>query len=263
MFGMGQKFPESWTFINIKKDFLPKLNKCLKEAGFGAPVPLYENFVKYVSINPLYKLESQPNTQRDGKLNKASFKDRCNLIREVMQNLYSGLKNDESVAYHVEAVASFFESMTFILLKRVQPMLTDSSVTKAEDKQFGLNEITKLVQLPVNDFIESYAKFKSRIQNARNIRSSIPRFLVKMLTDLIARDLDQSIFQLLCDLIYECLKHTERNSGRIFSYILKQISKITKKSYKDTIIKKILVKLIVESVSELNAEIPETNKQTV
>ena len=56
---------------------------------------------------------------RDGKLNKASFKERCNLLREAMQSLYAGLQNDESVAFHVEAVASFFETLTFILLKRV------------------------------------------------------------------------------------------------------------------------------------------------
>ena len=61
IFQIGSKFPESWTYVNIKKDFLPKLNKCLKEAGYGAPVALYENFVKYVSINPLYKLETKPN----------------------------------------------------------------------------------------------------------------------------------------------------------------------------------------------------------
>ena len=81
---IGKTFPESWTFINIKKDFLPKLNKCLKDAGYGAPVTLYENLVKYVSINPLYKLEAQPNPALEGKINKASFKDRCNLVRELM-----------------------------------------------------------------------------------------------------------------------------------------------------------------------------------
>ena len=54
MFSIGKNFPECWTYVNIKKDFLPKLNSCLKEAGFGAPVTMYENFVKYVSICPIY-----------------------------------------------------------------------------------------------------------------------------------------------------------------------------------------------------------------
>ena len=54
MFNIGKSFPESWSHINIKKDFLPKVNKCLKDAGYGAPVTLYENFVKYVSVCPIY-----------------------------------------------------------------------------------------------------------------------------------------------------------------------------------------------------------------
>lgn len=54
LFNIGRNYPESWSNINIKKDFLPKLIRCLKEAGYGAPVTLYENFVKYVSICPIY-----------------------------------------------------------------------------------------------------------------------------------------------------------------------------------------------------------------
>ena len=90
IFSIGKSFPESFTYINLKKDFLPKLMKCLKDAGYGAPVTLYDNFVKYVSICPLYQLTAtaQPN---EGKLNKASFKERCNLLRDVMQALYAGL----------------------------------------------------------------------------------------------------------------------------------------------------------------------------
>jgi len=56
IFNLGKSFPESWSFINIKKDFLPKLYKCLKDAGYGAPVILYENFVKYIPICPIYQL---------------------------------------------------------------------------------------------------------------------------------------------------------------------------------------------------------------
>ena len=144
IFNIGKTFPESWTFINIKKDFLPKLNRCLKDAGYGAPVTLYENFVKYVSINPLYKLEAQPNPAVEGKMNKASFKDRCNLVRELMQNMFAGLQNDESVAFHVELVASYYETLTFLLLKRVQPIMANEAL-KPEDKEFALGEITKVI----------------------------------------------------------------------------------------------------------------------
>ena len=97
---------------------MPKLNKCLKEAGYGAPVTLYENFVKYVSICPIYQLTNTPQPN-EGKLNKASFKERCNLLRETFVALWAGLETDESVAFHVEHVACYFETLTFVLLKRV------------------------------------------------------------------------------------------------------------------------------------------------
>ena len=69
--------------------FLPKLYKCLKDGAFGAPTSLYENFVKYLSVCPLYKLTDF--AQSEDKNNKASFKDRCNLIRELMLNLYTAI----------------------------------------------------------------------------------------------------------------------------------------------------------------------------
>jgi len=52
--------------------------------------------------------------------NKASFKDRCNLIRELFVNLYGGLKNEEAPLFHGELVSAYFESLAFVLLKRVQ-----------------------------------------------------------------------------------------------------------------------------------------------
>jgi len=57
IFTLGVNFPEEcWKFIQIKKNFIPKLHTCLKAAGFGSPVALYQNFVKFVSIFPLFKL---------------------------------------------------------------------------------------------------------------------------------------------------------------------------------------------------------------
>jgi hypothetical protein len=86
LFTLCAKFPDCWDYVQIKKDFLPKLYKCLKESAFGAPTPLYENFVRYLSVCPLYRLDI------DDKVNKASFKDRCGLIREVLVMLYQGIQ---------------------------------------------------------------------------------------------------------------------------------------------------------------------------
>jgi hypothetical protein len=42
------------------------------------------------------------------------------MIREVMVTFYTAISNDEAVAYHIDLVNSYCESLTFILLKRVQ-----------------------------------------------------------------------------------------------------------------------------------------------
>lgn len=56
VFSLAKNYPHSWNNINIKKDFIPKLYTTLKNAGFGAPTHLYENFVKFVSVFPFYHL---------------------------------------------------------------------------------------------------------------------------------------------------------------------------------------------------------------
>lgn len=77
---------------------------------------------------PLYKLSDYT----EDKVNKASFKDRCNMIREVMVTFYTAITNDEAVTYHIDLVNSYCESLTFILLKRVQ------TVTDSADQQFAM-----------------------------------------------------------------------------------------------------------------------------
>lgn len=89
LFTLAKNFPDCWKHISIKKDFLPKLLKCLKAGGYGAPVALYENFVKYLSVCPLYKLHD---FDESDKQNKASFKDRCQLLREVLLALNAGIE---------------------------------------------------------------------------------------------------------------------------------------------------------------------------
>lgn len=188
IFTIGKNFPESaWISLNIKKDFLPKLYKCLKEAGFGAQTSLYENFVKFVSVCPIYNLTPATINNSD-KLNKASFKERCNLIRECLVNLFAGLKIDEAALFHTELVAAYFESLAFILLKRVQVL--HGAVSEADLEFAGKEVLHKLVELPVLQFVESYSKLRSKAMNERNIRVTIPSRLAKMLVDLAEREFD-------------------------------------------------------------------------
>ena len=62
LFNLGKNYPECWKYVTVKKVVLPNLNKCLKEAGYGAPVTLYQNLIKFVSIVPLYNLQAPSET---------------------------------------------------------------------------------------------------------------------------------------------------------------------------------------------------------
>lgn len=135
---------------------------------------------------------------------------------------------------------------------------------KDEEREFGLTEVVaKAIQLPIDDFVTNYSKFSSAIQNARNIRMSIPRRFAKMLVDLASRDIDKVLFARVCEVFYKCLDHTQRNSGRLFAYVLKQLKEIRQPEYLELVCKTALAPLLVDLRSELTKEIPDANKQTV
>jgi len=134
---------------------------------------LYENFVKYASVCPLYQLTD---IKDDDKLNKASLKERANLIREMLSALYQGLRNEESVTFHRELVHSYFETLTFILIKRVEPL--SSKPDSAQDLEFVMTQILKSFELPVEDYILTFVKNKSKAIIQRNLKTSIPERMV-------------------------------------------------------------------------------------
>ena len=108
-----------------------------------------------------------------------------------------------------------------------------------------------------------FAKFKSRVQNARNIRITIPKYLTKMIVDLAARDIDEALLNRVCEATFSVLGRTERNSGRVFASILKQLDKVTNLASRKIIVEQILAQLLQTTAAELATEIPDANKQTV
>jgi hypothetical protein len=59
-------------------------------------------------------------------------------MRETLTHFYSGLKlNEESVAFHGELVSSFYETLSFIILKRIQPLAAVEN--NDDDLEFALN----------------------------------------------------------------------------------------------------------------------------
>lgn len=83
-----------------------------------------------------------------------------------------------------------------------------------------------------------------------------------MLFDLASRNLDKTLFSRLCEIFLGCLDHAARNSGRIFSYVLKHLKNF-KPEYMSIVVQSGLAPLIASMGQELTKEIPDANKQTV
>jgi len=58
----------------------------------------------------------------------------------------------------------YSETFAFILLKRVQPLVISEKASD-EDKDFVILQMKKCIQLPLEDFINNYEKFNSKVQN--------------------------------------------------------------------------------------------------
>lgn len=52
----------------------------------------------------------------------------------------------------------YFETFAFLVLKRVQPLITSEKASQ-EDKDFAIMQLKKCIQLPLEDFINNYEKF--------------------------------------------------------------------------------------------------------
>ena len=72
---------------------------------------------------------------KEDKLNKYSIKDRAKFIVQFYQHLFAGLKNFEAANYHQILTSAYFESILFLLVKRVQPFL-EKNPEDSEDKTY-------------------------------------------------------------------------------------------------------------------------------
>ena len=82
--------------------------------------------------------------------------------------------------------------------------------------------LAKLIELPVNDYVQNFQKLKSKAQYDRNIRITIPAKLAKLLTDLAERDFNPALFMKICEVIISSLPNEVLNSSSIICALLKQ-----------------------------------------
>lgn len=189
LYNFSKKFEDTiWSQIDIKKGLLPQLHTCLKNSGFGAHNDLYQNFVAFVSIMPLFALhepfestariesskgnksiaeskeetkgEADPQEKPDKsnkKKNKAKNKnpegptekvvknsfsanEKLNIMFEIMKSLFQGLSVEEAIAFCDEVSDSYYDTMSFIYLKRVLPAIEHFTANNDEKSLSNLHK---------------------------------------------------------------------------------------------------------------------------
>ena len=64
----------------------------------------------------------------------------------------------------------------------------------------------KCVQVPIEDYINNYEPFRSKANNDRKMRGTIPAAFAKMLRDLSERNLDKRIYEAIVEYAWESIQ---------------------------------------------------------
>ncbi|XP_018571354.1 E3 ubiquitin-protein ligase listerin isoform X2 [Anoplophora glabripennis] len=229
---------EWWTFINIEKQFFPKLWKILKQGGQGNASVIYPNLLPLISHLPATVDE---NAQQ--------------FYNTFFENLRLGLKQKTVIASRSESVAvatAFTECLQYVVLKKQLEVPLCKTLIK--------NHLLSTIEWCL---IEDQASYKSVFNQvaalvqywSRNARTEgfddYLHFFFESVSDLLRDTLFNSRENKNCDVSSVCLKEIE------FLQSLKHINK-PKKQFK--------VKFnqdeteIGESVQSSNISTVETNQ---
>ena len=272
LFNFSHNFEDKiWSVIDIKKGLLPQLHTCLKNSGFGAHAQLYQNFVSFISILPIfvlhkpletaYKVESnnptkkteekeeikdnqeqegqeKPNKSKNKKKgknkgnkgnegggekvikNSFSVSEKINIMFEIMKSHFSGINLEVAVAFSDDIVNSYYDSMSFLYLKRVIPSIQALSESK-DDKSLAIlnKKITQCFMLPISEYLK-----KNDPSLNRSIYSSIPKRASEAIVFFAEKGIEIDYLSPLFDDIKETmmigLERSPQNTIKVLSTIL-------------------------------------------
>lgn len=125
-----------------------------------------------------------------------------------------------------------------------------------------------VIELPLVDFISKYEKLGSKVQNQRNIRSTIPERYCGLIKALCERGLDEKLLDGIIEIIFDALsdRMAEPNALRFAKAFVKQRSTDFGKSelYLKNVNEKINVKLVEKMFEqELKTEIKAVGRKTL
>lgn len=129
-----------------------------------------------------------------------------------------------------------------------------------------MTQILKVIELPVEDYILSFVKNKSKIQAKRNVKNSIPTRLAQMLLDLANREFNIDIYGQIFDKIIQvmCDNNDAVNTSRFYKQVMLLIkTRQLPGKYGDLIKDKLFNKFVLGLYKQVEDGQKDLNKQTV
>jgi len=246
-----------WEQIDIKKGVLPQLNTCLKNAGFGAHTDLYKHFVAFVSIFPIFQFEESLETvckvgkakpkventkseeetvdtaskkkkkNKEGRgegektiKNTFSVAEKINVMYELMRSLFSGLDVEEAIAFNEDIIGSYFDTMSYLYLKRIIPAL-EALKQKGDTKNYETlkKKSVQCLMLPITEYLK---KNDPSLNNS--LYKMVPVKFSETLTLLANKDVDVShledLYTDLDESLMIGLERSPHNAIKILSGLL-------------------------------------------
>ena len=258
LFGLTKEFQHLvWEHLSIRQDILPRLKPCLKRSAFGAGTYMYQNFIRVVSVLPCFYFDENQvaaNLRRSsldgpppglgGKKNKFQLKERTRLLHELMEHLLAGLHNDESVLYASDLLQAYYDSLTFVFVKRVLPGDSfDTTLYNEMQKPLRL-----LASLPVRELFRNASTLQKSQVNATS--KAIAQGLATLLLHFHARGIPQDFAgPMAFELEDLCLQGLRQGDQTRHGFVLRLLKQLLAQVEPDNCFHPFVVRLFDSSLS--------------
>ena len=165
---------EIWN-EKMRTNFVAKFLECIKKCAFGISTTLYNNLVIVIS-----NLSFASATFSKDEMKEEVIKNRIILFRDILDNMFIGIEDDEIKFFAEHLISSYFECLYFILFKRIAQFRKTSIVENSNSLQkFIKNVIRDLIKLPLYEYINKNVSF-----NIMSLQKNIPQNFSDLIENL-------------------------------------------------------------------------------
>ena len=157
--------------------------------------------------------------------NSFSISEKVNVMYDLMKSLFSGIENEEAIAFDEEIVSSYYDTICYLYIKKILPSI-EALVNKKEDKNIQIitQKATQWFMYPVSEFLK-----KNDPKLNKSLYSSIPEKFTKALVLLADKGIEvsklDSLFNDIKEILMIGIERSPQSTIKLLSVIMKNIPK--------------------------------------